>query len=124
MKSRIKINDLELPVLLGWLPEERSQAQTVKIDIQIHFRQPPQACTTDDLMDTFCYDSLIRAIKTKTADREFRLIEYLAQEIFQICKNNLLPDLTIGVRVTKKPPILNVNVDVSFCYGDEDCCIW
>lgn len=120
MKSSILLSGLELGVLLGWLPEERSREQTVVLDIQIHFRQPPLACHTDELVDTYCYDALTQLIKNHLQAREFKLIEYLSREIYDICKKHFSNAARIDIRLTKKPKIKNLTGGASFTYGDEE----
>lgn len=119
MKTSLFLNGLELPVVLGWPEEERAQKQIVVLDIQIHFPKPPLACVTDNLVDTFCYDALVNSIKLRLAHEEFRLIEHLGHDIYQICKEHLTKNVLLGIRLTKKPAIENLTGGVSFCYGDE-----
>lgn len=123
MKSSIVLHDLELSVRLGCLPEEQLQDQIIALDINMQFSTPPRGCTTDNLDDTYCYDVLISKIKKEIATREFRLIEFLAHEIYHIVRANLPKDTIIGVRVKKKPLILNLMGGVSFYYGDKEC-VW
>lgn len=111
------LNDLELLVLLGWMEDERSQPQTVSLDIKIQFKEPPVACITDNLADTFCYEKLVNAIKSHVAAHEFRLVEHLAHEIYQFLKQQL-KTAHISLRLNKKPNIAGLAGGVSFIYGD------
>lgn len=116
--SSIAIQGLELDVNLGWTQGERATQQTVVTDVQIHFVAPPRACTTDQLDDTHCYDSLIASIKSHVAAREFRLIEHLGHEVFQLIKQTLPLGTRVQLRLTKKPTIVNLTGGVAFCFGD------
>jgi dihydroneopterin aldolase len=78
------------------------------------------ACTTDQLSDTYCYDTLVNTIKTSVATRNFRLLEHLGREIHQTVKNSLASDIKVSIRITKKPAILNLTGGVTFCYSDEE----
>ena len=60
--SNIVLHGLELSVILGWPEEERRQRQLVLVDVSVRLHKPPQACFTDQLEDTFCYDALVTAI--------------------------------------------------------------
>ena len=118
MKSSLTLKTLTLEVNLGWPTDERTKKQTVAIDVKINFPKPPEACISDQLADTCCYDSLIATIKTQLISRNFRLIEHLAHEIYQIAKQSLPNHADISIRVTKKPAIADLTGGVSFCYGD------
>lgn len=114
------IRQLELNVNLGWTDEERSQKQTITIDIKIRFKKPPKACTTDNLADTFCYDTLIKEINNYVDPREFRLIEHLGHEVYQLAKNNVKNEALISIIVNKKPAwIENLKGGASFYFGEE-----
>lgn len=121
INSSIVLHRLEWKVNLGWSQEERAQPQTVFVDIKLLFKEPPKACTTDDLADTYCYDKLVQTIKTHIQSHEFRLIEHVGQTIYQICKKSLSDDISLSIKITKKPAIIDLTDGVSFFYGDEDC---
>lgn len=122
--SSIVLHDLELKIHLGWSESERLQKkQIVVIDIKLDFLQPPQACITDNLADTICYDKLISEIETAIYPRKFLLLEHLGHEVYKTIKNNLNTQALIAIKVMKKPAIANLKKGVSFYYGDKDC-IW
>lgn len=118
-QSGIILQGLELSVKLGWPQDERLKEQIVVTDIMIDFVEPPRACTTDHLEDTYCYDALIKDIKIFIASKKFRLIEHLGFELYQLIKKSLPENTRIRTRVTKKPAILNLTGGVAFFYGDE-----
>ncbi len=119
--ARMTLHQLELDILLGAYNAERSRPQTVWLDIDIDFQTPPQACLTDQLHDTYCYDSLIQRITAKLSSRSFNLLEHVAFEIYQLIKHVCTEPLSVHVKVTKKP-LLSAEVPIagaSFCYGDK-----
>lgn len=118
--SSLLLRALELEVVLGWPEEERAQTQKVALDIHMQFLQPPIACETDDLHDTYCYDTLVQKIKKHVSTRPFRLLENLGYEIYQHIKQNLKTDISVCIRITKKPAIDNLTGGVSFTFGDEE----
>jgi len=118
VKAEINLQQLELSVRLGWPEEEREIPQTIWLDIQIKFFDAPSACKSDNLADTFCYDELIKKIKTEIHAREFRLIEYLGQEIYRVIKQ-VVGNHSVNIRIHKKPLIENLTGGVNFCFGDE-----
>jgi len=115
MKTRFILRDIALSLHLGWPDEERIIAQTVFVTIDIELLNSPLACTTDDLQDTFCYGSLTTMIKTVVKNREFRLLEFLAKEIYDCVKQNL-KGAAITLAITKKPPIPDLTGGVTFFY--------
>jgi len=117
--SSITLNSLELSVNLGWPQGERVKQQIITLDVAIHFSEPPLACTSDQLADTYCYDTLVNTIKASVATRNFRLLEHVGHEIHQLVKQSLRSDIRVHIRVTKKPAILNLTGGVTFSYGDE-----
>lgn len=120
ISSSIVLNGLELNVNIGWPEAERIPKQIVVVDIYIRFAEPPHACKTDRLSDTYCYDTLTTSIKKMIDGYEFRLIEHLSYELYHIVKKTLSEENRVFIRVTKKPHIEGLTGGVSFCYGDED----
>lgn len=118
MSSILKIQGLKLKVNLGWRDKERQQEQVVLLDLEIAFRTPPMACTTDNLTDTICYFTLINTLRDKLAVRHFHLIEHLGHEIYQLVKHVFPMGAHIAVHVTKHPPIEGLS-GVSFSYSDN-----
>ena len=116
--SELTLSKLELSLSLGWPAAERAQKQKIAVDIYLRFHDIPKACVTDDLADTYCYDSLIQKIKQATADKEFRLIEHLAHEVYAVIKQELPAGVLISVCVAKQPGIENLNGGVMFRFGD------
>lgn len=113
------VRDIELAVHLGWKDDEQSQKQTVLLDIDIQFPQPPKACVSDDLQDTVCYFSLIEEIRNKITIKTFRLIEHLSCEIYRLIKPQLPDKSKLIIRVTKRPKIEGFSGTSQFSYGDN-----
>ena len=118
--SCIFLNNLELPLFLGWTDNELHQQQIISLDIKLSFNSPPNACLSDNLSDTFCYDQLIQEIQNKFATQKIRLLEHLGYKLYQKIKLQLPPKTLVTIRVTKKPNIPHLTGGVSFCYGDEE----
>ncbi len=119
--SRISLKQLELAISLGVSDAERSKPQSVRIDMDIDFLQPPSACLTDQLKDTYCYDSFIQQLAIQMASRSFHLLEHVTYEIYQLAKQFFKESLSVHIKVTKKP-LLSAAIPIegaSFCYGDK-----
>lgn len=116
--SSIQLKGIELSLHFGWYEKERLQPQIIQVDVDLRFAQPPKACLSDDLVDTYCYDELIKNITIETSSRHFKLVEHLSFHVYQTIKK-LLPDTTqVRVTIMKKPPIVNLSGGVIFAYGD------
>ena len=115
----LTIRGVLLPIRLGCSAEERLEPQPVEIDLTIRFETPPRGMVTDRLEDTVSYDVLVRAIKEVASDREFSLIEHLANEIFTSLKNILGPEHELWVTVRKvSAPIPEITKGAEFTVGD------
>lgn len=115
---RMTLNGLELSVHLGWPTHERLAPQAVIADITLTFVEPPLACQSDQLQDTFCYDQLIKTIHAELATRHFRLVEHLAYTLHHIIQHYVGERAQVSIAVTKKPAIVGLTGGVKFFYGD------
>lgn len=115
----LRINNLELNLNLGWRSKERSEEQAVLLNMIIRFPKPPQACITDNLDDTTCYAKLIETIRHQISPKNYRLLEHLSAEIYDIAKKYFPHDSKITVSLTKYPRIGGLRDGVTFDYGDE-----
>lgn len=117
--SALTLHRLRFAARLGWSEAERSRPQPVELDIAIRFAEPPGACLTDELEQTVCYDALTSKIRDLLNQESFRLIEYMAQKVYQLIRQNLMRGTEIQVFVRKvSPPIPEMQGGASFSYGD------
>ena len=119
-RAQLNLDQLELNLSLGWSEAERGQKQIILLDIMINFAEPPKACITDQLEDTYCYDTLIKQLVETIAPKSFKLIEHLAYEIYVFIKKFFSQAVSVNIIVTKKP-ILSTDVILKgarFSYGD------
>lgn len=115
----LTIRGVLLPVRLGCGADERLNPQPVEIDLTIRFETPPRGMVTDRIEDTVSYDALVGAMKEVASDREFSLIEHLANEIFISLKSIVGPDHELRVTVRKvSPPIPEITKGAEFTVGD------
>lgn len=118
LKSALFINDLALQVHLGWGEPERLAPQTILLSVAIRFPTPPKACVTDALEDTWCYDQLIAQLRINLSAKPFRLIEHLAQAIYDHLKTVLGTAAQLQINLTKHPAISGLTGGVCFTLGD------
>jgi FolB domain-containing protein len=116
--SSLSLCGLELKVFLGWPEAERAELQTVFVDITIEFAEPLQACVSDNLDDTFCYDALIKTLEHKMAVKKFRLLEHLTYELHAAVTQAISMQAKIGVQVRKMPAIPQLTGGAVFYVGD------
>ena len=106
-------------VQLGCSAEERSARQEVDLGVSIRFTEPPPGCETDELEDTISYSELIDSARALCAERQFKLVERLAAELFAHLRRELPPGAELWLRVTKlRPPVDDLHGGVSFSLGD------
>ena len=119
--SCLHLRGIELLVHLGCFDEERAKLQKILIDIKVVFPEPPDGCKTDQLNDTYCYDTLIQTLITATSNKEFNLIEHVAAYIDSMIRNTFPKQTRLQVSVHKDPRtyIPNLTQGVIFTYGDN-----
>lgn len=93
------VHRLRLPVALGYGRGERSKPQPVEIEMRIFFKELPKSCV-DEGEPFLCYDKLSSALQDTVAHREFRLIEYMANELFAEVRKNIVNQM--GEEESKK----------------------
>ena len=119
MQYILEIRDLVLPVHLGCEAEEREVPQEVAFSVAVRMPGRPQACVTDDLNDSICYAEISEVILKQVVGREFKLIEYLAQEVFQAIKAMRTSDFLMRLEIHKlHPPVANLRGGSFFSIGE------
>jgi len=114
-KTTISVNKIILMVVCGASPQERQVPQKIQLDYKIFFNEIPQACITDELKDTICYDELTQTLVATATKKDYKLLEHLAYELFQELLQTTKNKAEIWLKVTKlNPPIAYQNNGVSF----------
>lgn len=101
LEARLKINRLELHINLGWPAKERVKAQPVFLDIEISGTSLIKGAKSDNLKDTICYDVLATAIKERVNQREYKLIEHLGLDLFNLVKSHIPKKMKLKLAITK-----------------------
>ncbi len=115
--SKLELNNLLVDIYLGWTAAERSKKQSIFLDLIIKFPDLPQACFSDELEDTLCYDSLTQDIKKFATTKSFRLIEFFAHELYELLQKKLPRDTEIVLQVKKPKPCADLEFS-SFTISD------
>jgi len=79
----IFIYELKAKTLIGIYPWERKVAQTVQLDLEIAL-PTSKPCQTDNFEDTLDYASIVKRINESLSQKQFSLLEALAEHIAQI----------------------------------------
>jgi dihydroneopterin aldolase len=118
-KLRLQIDKIVTHAHLGETAEERSTAQLIHINLTLSFTQAPQACITDQIDDTICYDRLARNIVEFVQSREFALVEHLSYEIYQLLYERIGHLVKIKVALEKLAlPTPYILGPITCSYGD------
>jgi FolB domain-containing protein len=115
----LRIDELILSVRLGCLEDERAKPQEVRLSAEFRFHEAPKGIWTDEINDTICYGKLSEALRKHAENREFRLIERLAQECYVILKEFAKGQAAAAVRIHKvKPPVEKLLGGSTYVCGD------
>ncbi|HEU4709512.1 MAG TPA: dihydroneopterin aldolase [Methylophilaceae bacterium] len=99
----IFISEIKAEVKLGVPDWERLLPQTVLLDIEIEMPHS-RSCETDDIQDTIDYGQVVVQIRQSLVEKNFRLVEALAEHVCQlILANHDTPRVKVKVG---KPGIL------------------
>ena len=116
------LNRLELAVHLGYYTPERKSLQPVEVSARLYFPEAPE-CVRDDHGKFIDYAKLADIMQAVVAAREFRLLEYLATELFDALRQFLdargCAEVKIWLRATKRnAPVPHLTGGASFTTSD------
>jgi len=99
----IFLNEVKVETKLGVPDWERLTPQTIILDIEIAMPHS-NSCQTDEIEDTIDYGLVVARIRQILAERNFKLVEALAEHICQIVLNEFSAPW-VKIRVAK-PSVL------------------
>ncbi len=104
--DKIYIHGLKLQTIIGCLPEEKKQAQTLIIDVDM-IKDLQKAAQTDDIKQTINYANVIEQIQQFIERSRFELLETLAEHLAQfLLKEYSIQEITL--KIQKPEAIQNV----------------
>jgi dihydroneopterin aldolase len=113
--SSLFVNDFTFLCLLGCYPEEQTQKQEVSVSLKMEFSEIPQACMTDNLEDTLCYENICNEIKAVGDKKLYKTVEHLSFEIFLTLKKIIPNEYRWSIKLRKvNPPIEGLKNGVIF----------
>jgi FolB domain-containing protein len=116
------INRLHLAAHLGYYDAERRKPQPVEVTLRLYFPEAPP-CARDDYGRFIDYDKLAAAIYGLAEAREFRLIEYMTMEVYDVVRRyvneHASADVKLWLRLTKlATPVPHLTGGASFTTSD------
>ena len=116
------IERLELMAHLGIYDDERAGLQPIAFDVRLYFPTPP-GWTFDDNAQFFDYQQITDRLRDLVKGKPYRLIEFLANEAFNIVRAHLdeigSGDIKIWLKLTKlEPPIPELKGGSSYITSD------
>jgi FolB domain-containing protein len=109
--KEIKIENLAIYIHLGVTDLERSIPQKTLFDV--HYFYVPSQGSSDEIQNLICYDSLAVSIESFVAEKHFKTVEYLAEEVYLHIRkfSVLITDLNLVVKKLHPPMSNNISVD-------------
>lgn len=119
VKSVLEIPWFRVQVLLGCETWEREHSQSVDFKIKIGFKESLAAETSDDLKDAICYAEISSLVVQTATKTEYKLIEKLARDVYEVIKKEIPKTSSLQVQVHKiKPPVDILKSGVLYSLGD------
>ncbi|GHT93759.1 dihydroneopterin aldolase [Alphaproteobacteria bacterium] len=114
MIRQLNINNYETYLALGNDEHERRKWRPVVININLRFPDDFSACGDDNIEGTVCYYSLLDFIDKKLGNEEFRLIERVAEYVYEAVSEYVgCSNVLKRVEVIKPRPISDKNLGSS-----------
>ncbi len=78
--DRVFVSEIECASAIGVTDEERAAPQRLSIDVEV-MTDLRAAAVSDDVADSVDYGQIVRMVADMAGDREYRLLETLAERI-------------------------------------------
>lgn len=115
----LELETIQLWVHLGATADERAEPQEVHIALKCYFQAPLEACTSDQLDDTICYDGLSTHLANHCEGKHFQLIEHLGHLLHQEAKKKLPNNSILWLKLSKcNVPAKYITGKASFICSD------
>jgi len=79
-EDRIELRGLRVAAVVGVLPHERTAAQPLELDLDLHV-DTSAAGRSDDLTDTVDYGAVCAAVEAVVTESRCQLLEALAEQV-------------------------------------------
>ncbi len=120
--SMFTVERIEMMAHLGYYDDERARRQPVEITFRLYFPKAPE-CFGNDTGKFIDYQKVIVLFEEMIITREYRLIEYLTHQLYQVLREFLdvrgEQEVKIWMAVTKlKPDIPQMQGGAKYIYCD------
>ncbi len=113
------LNDLQLQIKLGVTAEERLDTQLVKISFFLYQQILPSSTLGINEESYICYNEVAELINSYCHNKEFKVIEFLCYQLYQLIKGIVSTDTKVRVITEKFKPAMDLPAGSSQCeYGD------
>jgi FolB domain-containing protein len=113
------LEELEINMYLGVSAKERQKQQLVRISFYLHQQILPNVTIDDNANDYLCYNKISQIIHDYCANKEFRTIEFLCYQIYQLIKKAVPTKVRVRIILEKCKPAMSFAVGSAKCeYGD------
>jgi dihydroneopterin aldolase len=106
--DRLFVADIDCVAAIGVSPEERTMKQRLSVDVEVE-TDIRDAARTDSLKDALDYSEIVSIVVSLAANRDYHLIETLAEQIATRVLADLNSDV-VRVVVRKLNPVLSSRV--------------
>ncbi len=107
-----------IDVHLGISAEERQHPQRIILDIRFYLPSL-MSSSVDDNGEYICYHGISEKVYALCIGREYRLIEYLAQEVYRLLRRETAEEVKLWIKLHKARILLSYVEDgSSYTYTD------
>lgn len=111
----IKLEKLQVKTHIGVSDSERKSPQIIECNLELKSNRKLNCFTNDNSDDYICYAELADKISNYCAGKEFRLLEYLANQVFDMLRANLSEDYRIKLEFKKLKPHMKNEMEFASC---------
>ena len=115
MQAKLIIDNLVTYLYIGTTEQERYNKQKICWKIKIYFTTIPDACLSNDIAQTICYDSVAALVADICSAESYCLIEHLCYKVYAAIKNTLKADISVTII---KSPLNTFSYDAKFTIND------
>ncbi len=100
---------------IGVFDDERISTQDLKLDASIQIPVEEFMLSEDELNDGVCYAELSERITDLATKKEYKTIEFLANEIYELIKSSFSKNTKVKVVLWKPTPAMECHIDSASC---------
>lgn len=120
--SMFTVEDIAMMAHLGYYDTERAKRQPISVTFRFYFPQTPE-CFGNDFGKFIDYQKIIEILDVMVREREYRLIEFLTHEIYNMIRDYLdrhdAADVKVWISLNKlKPDVPLMQGGAKYIYSD------